>query len=550
MRKTLTILLVLVMTLSLFAGCGGSSGSSSTGTSTATAAPESSSSGGTAAAPAAQPAAQEDAAPKYLRVSLYSYPTDLEPTNGYYGWGLTRMGIGETLIKFDEKLVMQPWLATAWEQVDDETWVFTIRDGVKFHNGNEMTAQIVMESLQRSMDKNSRAKDIANIKEMSVDGNKLTIVTNGPYAALLPYMAEPVFTIVDTTVDDSDFANKPICTGPYMVESFQQTVNIRVVKFADYWDGEPGCDVIDFPYLVDADARAMALQAQDIDIGQAMVKKDLVLFENNPDYTVQARPSTKTIFAYVNQNSRFLSNKTLRTAVSYSIDRELYAKNFIGGAPATGPFSDTMGWGNETLKVPTFDPEYAMKLMDDAGIVDSDGDGWRELNGQKISLTLIVAGTSDITIFKPMSEAMQAQLKNVGLYMEIKNVEVFNELDAGKEDYMDFMFKHINAGVNNEPQNFLNLYFYTGTLNNYGNYSNPEYDAMMDKLFVTMDRAERIEQVKALSQFLIDDTAALFLGYPEYSLVSTARVSDLLQYAVDWYLIDKDVTVTTVREIP
>lgn len=549
MKKAIAILLSLVMLLGVLAGCGGSSNSSS-GTSAPTAAPEKPAEPAKPAEAQTSAPAEESSAPKYLRVSLYSYPTDLEPTNGYYGWGLTRMGIGETLIKFDEHLVMQPWLVTGWDQIDDETWVFTIREGVKFHNGNEMTAQIVMESLQRSMDKNSRAKDIANIKEMSVDGNKLTIVTNGPYAALLPYMAEPVFTIVDTTVDDSDFANKPICTGPYMVESFQQTVNIRVVKFADYWDGEPGCDVIDFPYLVDADARAMALQAQDIDIGQAVVKKDLVLFENNSDYTIQTRPSTKTIFAYVNQNSRFLSNKTLRTAIAYSIDRDLYAKNFIGGAPATGPFSDTMGWGNETLKVPTFDPEYAMKLMDDAGITDSDGDGWRELDGQKISLTLIVAGTSDITIFKPMSEAMQAQLKNVGISMEIKNVEVFNELDAGKEDYMDFMFKHINAGVNNEPQNFLNLYFYTGTLNNYGNYSNPEYDAMMDKLFVTMDRADRIEQTKALSQFLIDDTAALFLGYPDYSLVSTARVADLLQYAVDWYLIDKDVTVTTDRPIP
>ena len=549
MKRTIAILLALVMLAALMAGCSGG------GTDT----PAASTPGGSAATPApaqnggsnATPApAEENTAPKYLRVSLYSYPTDLEPTNGYYGWGLTRMGIGETLVKFDAQLNMVPWLATGWEQVNDETWVFTIREGVKFHNGHEMTAEIVKESLQRSMDKNSRAKDIANIKEMSVDGNKLTIVTNGPYAALVPYLAEPVFTIVDTTVDDSNYASKPICTGPYMVEKFEQTVNIRVVKFADYWDGEPGCDVIDFPYLVDADARAMALQAQDIDIGQAMVKKDLGLFQNSADYTIQSRPSTKTIFAYVNQNSRFLSNKTLRTAIAYSIDRELYAENFIGGAPATGPFSDTMGWGNETLNVPSFDPEYAMKLMDDAGIVDTDGDGWRELDGNKISLTLIVAGTSDITIFKPMSEAMQAQLKNVGIFMEIKNVEVFNELDAGKEDYMDFMFKHINAGVNNEPQNFLNLYFYTGTLNNYGNYSNAEYDAMMDKLFVTMDRAERIEQVKKLSQFLIDDTAALFLGYPDYNLVSTARVSDLVHYAVDWYLIDQNVTVTTVREIP
>ena len=103
---------------------------------------------------------------KYLRVSLYSYPTDLEPTNGYYGWSLTRMGIGETLVKFDVDLNCVPWLAESWEQVDDETWVFHIREGVTFHNGNALTAQIAMESIQRSVDMNTRAANIANIKSI------------------------------------------------------------------------------------------------------------------------------------------------------------------------------------------------------------------------------------------------------------------------------------------------------------------------------------------------------------------------------------------------
>lgn len=536
MKRFTSILMATLLIIGAMTGCGGGG---STGSSSAA--------GSTAAAGATSGAAASGT--KYLRVSLYSYPTDLEPTNGYYGWGLTRMGIGETLVKFDKDLNIQPWLATGWEQKNDTTMVFHIRDGVTFHNGNKMTAESVMKSIQRSMDKNTRAKDIANIKTMSVNGNDLTIETNGPYAALLPYLAEPVFTIVDTSVDDSDYANKPIATGPYKVEKFEQTVNIRVVKNEKYWDGTAGCDVIDFPYLVDADARAMALQAGDIDIGQAVVNKDLSSFANNADYIVQSRPSTKTIFSYINEKSKFMSNKQLREALAYAIDRELYAKNFIGGSAGKGPFSDVMGWGNETLKVPNYDPEKAKKMMDDAGIKDSDGDGFRELNGQKITINLIVAGTSDITIYKPMSEAMQAQLKNVGINMEIKNVETFNELDAGKEDYMDLMFKHINAGVNNDPQNFLNLYFYSGKANNFGNYSNKEYDAMIDQLFKTIDRKERIELTKKISQFLIDDTAAYFLGYPDYNNVSLKRVSNFVQYAVDWYLIDKDVTVTTERKL-
>ena len=538
MKKHIAILLALILILGMLAGCGGSSGSSgSQSTETTQTA--------TAAAPTEEPVA-----PKYLRVSLYSYPTDLEPTNGYYGWGLTRMGIGETLVKFDPQLNLQPWLATGWEQVDEETWVFHIREGVKFHNGNTMTAQHVMETIQRSMDKNSRAKNIANIKEMSVDGMDLTIVTNGPYAALVPYLAEPLFTIVDTTADTDSFASKPICTGPYMVESFEQSVNTRVVKFADYWDGEPQLDIIDYPYLQDADARAMALQAKDIDVGQALVNKDLGPFQNNPDFVIQSRPSTKTIFCYLNSAGEFLSNKDLRMAIAYAVDRELYSKNFIGGAPATGPYSDTMGWGNDQLTAPNFDPDHAMEILDAADIVDTDGNGYRELNGKEIVLSLLVAGTSDITVFKPMSEAMQAQLKNVGIHVEINNVESYTEADAVKDNYLDMMYKHVNAGVNNDPQNFLNLYFRTGGSNNFGNYSNAEYDAMIDDLFTTLDRGERIAKTIKLSQFLIDDAAALFLGYPDYNLVSTSRVSNFTQYAVDWYCIDQNVTVTDVRSVP
>lgn len=480
---------------------------------------------------------------KSLRVSLYSYPTDLEPTNGYYGWGLVRMGIGETLIKFDPELNCVGWLAESWEQKDDETWVFHIRDGVTFHNGTQLTAQICMESIQRSMDMNTRAANIANIKSMSADGMDLTIVTNGKYAALVSYLAEPLFTIVDTSADMSNYANKPICTGPYMVESFKQSENTRVVKYENYWDGMPALDVIDFPYLQDADARAMALQAHDIDIGQALVNKDLAPFKNNSEYNILTRPSTKTIFCYMNSAGEFLSNRTLRKAVSYAVDRKLYAENFIGGEEASGPFSSTMDWGNEKLKTESYDPKMAMKVLDEGGFVDTDNDGYREMNGKKISLSLLVAGTSDITVFKPMSEAMQAQLKNIGIEVVINQVESYTEADAVKENYFDFMYKHVNAGCNNDPQNYLSLYFGTGGSNNFGNYSNKEFDTMLEKLEGTMDRDERIAQAEEMSQFLIDDTAGLFLGYPDYNLVSDSKVVNLTHYAVDWYCIDKDVSV-------
>lgn len=162
MKKFLSVLLAATMIPTLLTGCGGSADTQNNETQKETEVVK--------PAEEAKPAGE-----KNLRVSLYTYPTDLEPTNGYYGWGLTRMGIGETLVKFDKDLNMVPWLAESWEQKDDETWVFHIREGVKFHNGNPMTAQHCMETIQRSMDMNTRAANIANIKSMSVDGMDLTI---------------------------------------------------------------------------------------------------------------------------------------------------------------------------------------------------------------------------------------------------------------------------------------------------------------------------------------------------------------------------------------
>ena len=116
MKKTISVLLALMVLLGVLAGCGGSSNSSSGTTAPAADQAKPADSAKPAESQASAPA-EEPAAPKYLRVSLYSYPTDLEPTNGYYGWGLTRMGIGETLVKFDPQLNLQPWLATGWDQM-------------------------------------------------------------------------------------------------------------------------------------------------------------------------------------------------------------------------------------------------------------------------------------------------------------------------------------------------------------------------------------------------------------------------------------------------
>lgn len=479
--------------------------------------------------------------PIEITASLYSYPSDLEPTNGYYGWALTRIGVGETLVRFDENMETVGWLADSWENVDDLTWNFHIREGVTFHNGNALTAEAAMNSIQRAIDNNTRAASISNIASMEANGQTLTIKTNDPYGGLLGYMAEPVFTIVDTSVDTSDYANHPICTGPFMVDSFEQGVNIRVIKNENYWDGTPSVDAINFPYLLDSSAKAMAMQSGELDIAQSLDNVDLAAFEGNDSYKISSKAGTNTIFCYLNVENEFLSDPVIRKAISYAIDRDLYATQFVGGQPAVGPFSTSLSFGQVELDAYEFDVEKAVAMLDEAGYVDTNDNNYREKDGKEISLQLAVVGTTKAATYKSLAEAFQSQLKSIGINIDIIISQLANELDV-KEEY-DMMFKDVNAGSTNDPQNFLSLYFCTGASNTIGNYSNKEVDALVEELKSTFDLTERVNIGAEASQIILDDCGYLFLAYPTYNIVTTSRIGGIKHYPINFYLIDKDVCV-------
>ena len=161
-----------------------------------------------------------------LKVGVTNFADTLEPTENYFSWVVMRYGMGETLVKFDEKMNATPWLAESWKISDDKlTWTFKIRDNVKFSNGKPLTAEAVKASLERSFKKNNRAETFFKYTEMKADGQTLTIKTEKPSPSMPGFLADPLFLIVDVSSEgERDFAKQgPICTGPYVCESFVTT---------------------------------------------------------------------------------------------------------------------------------------------------------------------------------------------------------------------------------------------------------------------------------------------------------------------------------------
>lgn len=485
------------------------------------------------------PATSAFAAPAHLNVALFWLGTNLDPAVEWNGWTLTRAAIGETLVQFDENMQLVPKIAESWEQVDDTTWKFHIRDGVTFHNGNKVTADAVKKSIERSLELNERGLSTLPIESMTAEGQDLTIKTTEPYASLLGNIAEPLFVIVDTSADTSKFESQPIATGPFMVTSYTPDQEIQVKKYDGYWDGAPETDTITFKYIKDDSTRALALQSGEIDVASNVGRSSLSLFEDKSQYAIDEIPSLRTQFVWFNTTHKLLEDANVRRAISYGIDREMYAGTLIGGQAAKGPFTSALPFGYDKLKGYNYEPEKAKQLLDEAGFKDTDGDGIREKDGQKLTLQMILnsAYESDATV----AAAMQSQLKEIGVNLELTSYEDLT--DHQKSGNYDLALTSINTGITGDPQYILDFYFKTGAEWNIGGYSNPKLDEIIDRLPSEFDVEKRYDLAAEAQQIILDDAAYMFITYTPINIVSKNTVHGATMYPIDFYLLDRNIKV-------
>ena len=224
---------------------------------------------------------------KTMTIGVTSFADTLEPTEQYFSWVISRYGVGQGLTKFDEEGNMVPCLATEWTNSEDgKTWTFTIREGVKFSNGNDMTPELVKASLERTIEMSNRVPEFFDIDSIEVDGQNLIFNLKRANANMAGCLADPLFLIMDTSIDNSNIAMEgPVCTGPYAFQSFDPSGDTVVVRNEYYWDGEVPNDSVTLRIIGDQTTRSMALQSgeemfgtsyEDI-IGQLVTLRDAAM---------------------------------------------------------------------------------------------------------------------------------------------------------------------------------------------------------------------------------------------------------------------------------
>lgn len=480
----------------------------------------------------------DEGSSKHANVGLFWIDTTIDNVEGYNGWVLCRAGISESLIKINDDMSYEGLIAESWENDNNLTWTFKIRDNITFSNGKKVDGEAVKKSLERSITESERAASISNIDTIEADGQIVIIKTKEPYASLIGNLAEPLFSIVD--VESGEFDSNPICTGPYVVTSFTAEKTIKVVKNENYWNGEVGLDSITFKHIPDSNTRTMALQSGEVDITVTIDQSQVGVFKNNSDYIVDEISSLRTLFGYINHESKTLSDKNIRKAIAHSIDRESYAK-LIGGTPATGLFSDSLSFGNEKLQCDEFSLHEANKILDNAGYVDSNNDGIREKDGENIIINIYQTSAHGSDDPGTIAVAMQSQLKDIGINAEIKTIENLNAIYESGE--FDITFSNDNTGITGDPQSFLEGIYKTNALRNYGKYSSEEMDKLIEELNGEFDSEKRKNIAIKASQLAIDDVVNLYFTYIPLNIVGKSNVKNLKQHPIDYYMITKDVTI-------
>lgn len=473
----------------------------------------------------------------------------LDPSNQpNAAWACMRYGVGESLFKFDDRMVAQPHLAD-FCTVDDEhlTWAVHIREGLKFSTGTEVSATKVAESLQHMYDKEGvegSSSPSALLKPASItpdDGARaVTIVTESPYADLPAILANPLFEILDISGSE-DLDEKPVGTGPYAVSEFNSGQNVKLTRNTVYWNGEVPYEGVDVIFIDDSSSltKFMALQSGDVDVTENITAmSDLETLRNNPAYSVSQTIGMRTGFSYLNvAEGRQLANRDLRTAICMAVDDQTITEITVGGLYTAGysvvPSSLDFGYDQLTDATP-HDPDKARKILDDAGIVDSDGDGFRELDGTRIDLAYLTYDSRNLSV---MAEAVASQLAEIGIRATVTKLDADTEWDKLVAGEYDLNSSNWMTAQEGEPYSYL-ANWYSRSSANYCGYRNDEYDSLYEQLATQLETAERKKIYVRLQQILIDDAAVLVHGYYNSTMCSNAQsVSDATVSTADYYWI-------------
>lgn len=474
---------------------------------------------------------------KFVTV-LAADSTDPHMVSGSF---ILNSGSIETLVRLDPTTgKLAPWLAETWETQDGEHWTFTLRKGVKFHNGKPMTAEAVKASLEDSITKNPSAAKAVQIASVEApDESTLKITTQGVYPGLPSNLVYYSTAITDVAAE----GDLPIATGAFKFESFDPAGEAVLVKNTDYWDGQAKLDRVVMTANKDANARLLSLQAGDVDVIYRPSLESLASISNNADLATDSVPGTRMyhiMYNYSGANADLWNNLEFRKGMDALMDRDGIAKNVLNGEAtvAYNVFPGNYPFSPAPLKHDA-GPEAALEHFKAAGLEVADGKVTH--NGAPLTLNLATyAARPELPL---IAQVLRDSAAKVGITMEINVADnIDEELPKGNFDLATYSLLTITRG---DGSFFLNGAFTPDGAQNHGHLNDPNLQQQIDVFNTEINEAKRAETAKGIATYIEEQYYNSYLVVPQETAAFKKKVTGWVTPSneFEYQMITKDLDI-------
>lgn len=391
----------------------------------------------------------------------------------------------------DEDMNIVPDLCESYEIVSDTEWVFQLHQGVRFHNGETMTAKDVVASLElckNSPEVAQYSKAIASVE--AVDDYTVRIITDGPQSGLLSDLTHHGNYILpaDLIASGHDFNKEPIGTGPYKLAEWKKGESVTLEANPDYFKGEPAIQTVVWKVIPEGSSRTMALEAGEVDLIVEVESTDVSRLKEDASVSVFDEAGTSHNFMMINTEKAPFDNQNFRHAMNCAIDKNAIVQVALngGGSPCDSMLPTCFPGATEE-GCSTYDAERAKEYFAASG-----------LNAADCGFTLICSDDTKLRV----GQVVQSSLKEVlGIEVELSSMDLATYLDvtatgaydaaiggftsSGMLPYAQGVFHSASIGASNKTRT-----------------NDPHVDALIEQMQSTVDPEANEAVVTELNVYL------------------------------------------------
>ncbi|MEH7343105.1 glutathione ABC transporter substrate-binding protein [Bacillus sp. JJ1532] len=408
-----------------------------------------------------------------------------------------------------------PLLATEYKAVDDTTWEFKLREGVKFHDGTDFNAEAVKMSFERIIDPefaSPKAVILNVITEVKViDDHTIQIITEKPFAPLPAHLAHNAGSIIAPSAlqEEKDGGKKvdenPIGTGPFKFDSWNRGAEIKFVKNDEYWGEKPSIETVAIKVVPEQATRVAMIETGEAHL-MLVGASDVTRVEAMDGIEIDRVRGTRMDYVSFNLNKAPYDNIKVRQAIAMAINKDDVVNGILDGqgVPAVGPLAPTVVGNYQDLKPLPYDVEAAKELLAEAGFAD----------GFKTTI-FVNEGSKERA---DIAELVQAQLAEINIEVDIQVIEwgTFLEKTAAGEHEL---FVLGWTTVTGDADYGLYALFHSANHGSVGNrsfYTNAKVDELLDKGRTSTNQDDRNEAYKEVSEILVEEAPMVYLHHPDF----------------------------------